>query len=110
VSTVTPQPPPQPGAAPHSVDLVVVDLASRKRYGVAKYGVAHQHDNGRDHLVDLYQELLDGAVYVRAEIERRREVPVSRALVERAYETLNAGPGSAGIARALALLREAIDR
>lgn len=33
---------------------------------------------------------------------------VSRALVEKAYEVLNAGPGSAGIARALGLLREAI--
>lgn len=67
-----PQRAPKAGVAPHSLDLVLADLAERKAYGIAKYGVAHQYDNGRDHLVDLYQELLDGCVYVRAEIERRK--------------------------------------
>lgn len=67
-----PQQPPKPGSASPTVDLVLADLAERKAYGTAKYGVAHQSDNGRDHLVDLYQELLDGCVYVRAEIERRK--------------------------------------
>jgi hypothetical protein len=35
---------------------------------------------------------------------------VSRALVEKAYQVLNEGPGSAGIGRSLALLREALGR
>ncbi len=65
-------PPPQPGIAPHTVDLVQADLVARKAFGVAKYGVAHQHDNGRDHLQDVYEELLDAAIYVRAELERRK--------------------------------------
>ena len=72
MSPALPQPAPRPGRLPHSVDLVVADLWERKVHGIAKYGVAHQADNGRDHLVDLYQELLDACVYVRAEIERRR--------------------------------------
>jgi hypothetical protein len=77
------QPAPAAGLAPHTVDLVVADLAERKRYGVKKYGVvAHQHDNGRNHLVDLYEELLDGAVYVRAELERDRELKRLAGLVE----------------------------
>lgn len=76
------QPNPVAGVARHTVDLVVADLAERKRYGVKKYGVAHQHDNGRNHLLDLYEELLDGAVYVRAEIERERELKRLAALVE----------------------------
>lgn len=66
-----PQPAPKPGTSRHTVDLVQADLAERKRMGVAKYGVAHQADNGRAHLVDAYQEVLDLAVYLRAEIERR---------------------------------------
>ena len=36
------------------------------------------------------------------------ELAVSRALVERAYHALNAGPGSAGIGKALVLLKEAL--
>lgn len=67
-----PQPRPVTGTAPHSIDLVAADLVERKAFGVAKYGTPHQHDNGRDHLVDAYQEVLDLAVYLRAEIERRR--------------------------------------
>lgn len=74
MSANDPQPAPQPGEAPASVDLVVVDLAERKRHGVAKYGVAHQFDNGRDHCVDAYQEALDLSVYLRAEIEKRQRM------------------------------------
>lgn len=36
------------------------------------------------------------------------EIYVSRAIVEKAHQILNAGPGSAGIARTLLLLREAL--
>lgn len=69
-----PQPPPKPGVAVHTVDLVVADLWERKGVGIAKYGVAHQWDDGRDHLVDAYQESLDLTVYLRAELEKRRRM------------------------------------
>lgn len=68
------QPEPKRGVAEPTVDLVMVDLLERKRLGIAHYGMPHQHDNGRDHLVDAYEELLDAAIYLRAEIERRRGV------------------------------------
>ncbi len=66
------QPPPRRGRGRASVDLVMEDLRERKAMGKKKYGVAHQHDNGRDHLIDAYQEILDAAVYLRAEIEKRK--------------------------------------
>lgn len=65
------QPPPVPTSGPHVHDLVAEDLAGRKALGVSKYGQALQASNGRDHLRDLYEELLDAAVYIRAELERR---------------------------------------
>jgi hypothetical protein len=69
----TAQPAPKRTDAPHTVDLVLLDLGRRKAMGIAKYGMPHQHDNGRDHLVDAYQEALDLCVYLRAELERRTE-------------------------------------
>jgi hypothetical protein len=88
-----PQPAPLTGQARATWDLVVADMQARDAGGAAKYGVRHQHDNGRDHLVDAYQELLDGAVYLRAEIERRkvgRALPaqMENASVRRAYAEL----------------------
>ena len=65
-------PPPQMGTAPATWDLVKADIDARDRFGTQKYGVRHQFDNGRDHLQDAYEECLDMAVYLRAEIERRR--------------------------------------
>lgn len=41
-------------------------------FAATKYGMYLRHDNGRDHLIDAYQEILDLAVYLRNEIERRR--------------------------------------
>ena len=52
--------------------LVLQDMEARRKHGIEKYGVPVQPHNGRDPLVDLYQELLDACVYVRQEIEERR--------------------------------------
>jgi hypothetical protein len=62
--------------APSAHDLVIKDMEDRKAFGLQKYGTLLQHDNGRDHLVDAYQEVLDLAVYLRNEIERRKQAPV----------------------------------
>lgn len=64
-------PPPVKGVAEDTVDLVMKDLAQRKKAGVKKYGVAHQSDNGRNHLLDAYEECLDMAVYLRAELDKK---------------------------------------
>jgi len=51
--------------------LVIADMAERRRVGIERYGTPLQPHNGRDALVDAYQEALDLAVYLRQAIEER---------------------------------------
>jgi hypothetical protein len=51
--------------------LVIEDMRSRDHLGRRRYGAPLQAGNGRDVLVDLYQELLDACVYTRQLIEER---------------------------------------
>lgn len=64
--------------------LVIKDMEARRLHGIEKYGVPVQPGNGRDALIDLYQELLDACVYIRQELEKQS---IYRKLVEdvRAY-------------------------
>lgn len=94
MSTIEDQPPPTPQPERVPVwDLVIADLArhaptldglprevmqivlgdmrDRDRIGRERYGTPLTTHNGRDHLVDAYQEQLDGLVYMRAELEER---------------------------------------
>jgi hypothetical protein len=66
--TIEDQPRPEPNERPHITDLVVADLVERKRIGTERYGTPLQPFNGRDALVDAYQEVLDLANYVRQRI------------------------------------------
>lgn len=54
-------------------ELVIEDMKQRDNEGRKKYGTPLQASNGRDALVDAYQEVLDLAVYLRQEIERRKQ-------------------------------------
>ncbi len=45
---------------------VVNDMRARDKLGRERYGTLLIVNNGRDQLVDAYQELLDGAAYLRA--------------------------------------------
>ena len=65
-----PQPMPQPGRM-SVTRAVMADLEARERQGIAKYGTTLLTFNGRDALVDLYQELLDAAQYVKQAILER---------------------------------------
>ena len=65
------QPPPEWNGYPAIQDLVLADIAERKRVGIARYGMPLQPHNGRDALVDLYQELLDAVQYARQMIFER---------------------------------------
>jgi hypothetical protein len=49
-------------------DLVLADMRARDKSGKAKYGVPLQPFNGRNPLVDAYQEALDLVVYLRQAI------------------------------------------
>ena len=56
---------------PHIADLVIEDMKARKQLGIQRYGTALQAYNGRDALMDAYQEALDLCVYLRQAIEER---------------------------------------
>ena len=68
---VVDQPPPEPRSSRPIWELVVEDMQERDRIGRARYGTPLQAHNGRDALVDAYQEALDLAVYLRQAIEER---------------------------------------
>ena len=65
------EPPPKAASGPAIWSLVVKDMLDRDLAGAAKYGTRLQAGNGRDALVDAYQEALDLCVYLRQAIEER---------------------------------------
>ena len=57
-------------------DAVIADIEVRKQVGIARYGTGLQPFNGRNALQDLYEELLDAAMYVKQKlIEEKEEWP-----------------------------------
>lgn len=52
-------------------ELVITDMRERDNVGRQRYGTPLQANNGRDALIDAYQEALDLAVYLRQAIEER---------------------------------------
>ena len=65
--------PPPTGNGEVIIDLVEKDLRERAEVGKKKYGTYLRADNGRDALMDAYQEALDLAMYLRqAMFERDR--------------------------------------
>lgn len=65
------EPPPHFTLGPSMQDLVIADIEARKRVGLRKYGTLLQAGNGRDALMDAYQEALDLVMYLRQAIEER---------------------------------------
>jgi hypothetical protein len=70
VNAATPQPAPQPGQAV-VWEAVMDDIRARAAFGKAKYGTELMTHNGRDALVDAYQEALDLVMYLKQEIMER---------------------------------------
>jgi len=58
-------------------ELLIADLQERQRMGIAKYGEALMAFNGRDALVDAYQELIDLLVYLRQSMEEIQQIRIS---------------------------------
>lgn len=77
----TAQPPPiRRSGLPSMHALVAADFLNRGDYGLRKYGTKLTVHNGRDALMDAYEEALDLVVYLRQMIEEReiaraRQVP-----------------------------------
>lgn len=68
------QPPPKANNSRPIWELVVEDMKERDRVGRERYGTPLQAGNGRDALVDAYQEALDLVVYLRQAIAEREQV------------------------------------
>lgn len=66
------QPYPIPNTSIPIVDLVIKDMNDRKELGILRYGTPLQANNGRDSLVDAYQEALDLCIYLRQVIEEQK--------------------------------------
>ena len=64
------EPMPTPGTIA-ILPLVIADLQQRDAVGTKKYGTTLQANNGRDALVDAYQEALDMCMYLRQAIAER---------------------------------------
>jgi len=63
-------PQPEPIAAHGDMWLKVIeDMEARRLVGMERYNSPLQAFNGRDAMIDLYQELLDATVYARQYIE-----------------------------------------
>lgn len=90
----TPQPAPTHNENPSCHDLVIADMQERRGFGLDKYGTILQPENGRDMLVDAYQEVLDLAVYLRGAIYERTKVRAGGTVVpaqEMTMPMMNAG-------------------
>lgn len=59
-----PEKDPLPGKA-SVTDAVILDLENRRVMGVVKYGDELKTENGRNALIDAYQEALDLCLYLK---------------------------------------------
>jgi hypothetical protein len=59
------QPLPIKHDGPDIQSLVMEDIKARREVGISRYGTGLQPFNGRDALMDAYQEALDLASYLR---------------------------------------------
>ena len=73
LATASGQPAPTGNGTPVT-ELVIADLQERSRVGTIRYGTPLRAHNGRDALIDAYQEALDLCQYLRQLIEERKTV------------------------------------
>lgn len=78
--------PPPSGDGKVILDLVMSDMTERARYGREKYGTMLRAHNGRDALVDAYQEAMDLVMYLRQAIEERSRTKVTLCRCDRTIE------------------------
>lgn len=68
---ISQQPDPIANDEPSIQDLVVKDIQDYKEYGIKKYGMVLQANNGRDPLIDAYQESLALTQYLRQALKEK---------------------------------------
>jgi len=109
-SLSAPEPDPTPNDSTPIWDLVIADMRERDAEGRRKYGTRLQAGNGRDPLVDAYQEALDLAVYLRQAIEERRLAQTRPANGRWSAEEDDSALAMAGEGWSLRRIAERLDR
>lgn len=71
------QPLPVVNDLPFVQDAVISDIEERKLLGIERYGTPLQAHNGRNVLQDLYEELIDGAMYAKQLLLEQEDTGVS---------------------------------
>lgn len=82
-----PQPDPKRGRA-SVTDAVIADLNTRREGGIKKYGNELESGNGRDALVDAYQEATDLALYLRQRVMEEQDRDEARVELEKVRATI----------------------
>lgn len=72
------QPKPTKNNATPIYRLVIQDIRKRAKVGKKTYGTYLQANNGRNALIDAYEEVLDLAKYLRQRIEEEGSVKIDR--------------------------------
>ncbi len=67
---------------------VIKDITERVKVGVERYGEPLKPHNGREALVDLYQELIDAVMYTRQRITEENEATDELVELRRLVESL----------------------
>lgn len=76
------------GTARHLRDQVAADLQARRDFGLQKYKTLLQAGNGRDFLLDLYQEMQDASVYARGRLAELDESSVEYLVLFEIYDNI----------------------
>jgi hypothetical protein len=63
------------GSRPELIESVLLDMRERDTLGRERYGKPLTSGNGRDHLIDAYQECLDASVYLANELDEHGADP-----------------------------------
>lgn len=82
-----PQPDPKRGRA-SVTDAVIADLQTRREGGIKKYGNELESGNGRNALVDAYQEATDLALYLRQRVMEDQDREEARVELEKVKATV----------------------
>ena len=53
--------------------MVIADIEARRELGIRRYGSALQPHNGRNALLDLYEELLDAVAYIKQRLVEEQQ-------------------------------------
>lgn len=88
------QPNPKPNNSQPIHEQVIEDMKRRAELGKASYGTYLQVNNGRDPLLDAYEEAMDMALYLKQAILERPAVNRERMLgAIEALEKISSNPG-----------------